>query len=533
MKSLQEHFEQERMREPIVDAVGVERFVESLDTGHRSETRSWKISAAGIVSAFLLTMVIVVISTLFGTEGEEGGLIMAHQSDARSRLLVDTPQVDRLTPSPSNEKRDEVGTKDSTTTMNDPVKKSRKRKPTKPVADADEAAITEPATARRPTLKTTDVKRDGPDTVIKNLERSTVADPKRSARLLRDSIANANALRTLHIDGIIPLTLNAQELWLIDIRIERDSARLFKGAMSDGSAMTFVFSLATGHMDVSMIYDDKALYLDSFAQQPRDGIMPRMVTDMTGNRTLSNMSAPSFAPRAHRNIADSMSSYVAPEIDSAGRLMNKEAIAMQGKRQDRIAERIGLFEPNHLLPIRLAHPYSPDSIGVIFWYDPVPALLNKLPRWSLQEIREQMRRTDRTQLSGSDKEWTEYAEYVVDSLLEMRSSSIESVDVSQAVRGDNLFNIGTADGAIASSSITPNPIAGAGRVTITLKRPRALELRLLDLQGKMIRRLSDEGHYDAGTVEIAVDLADVTPGIYLLSITTDKGEQVVHRVVAG
>lgn len=78
------------------------------------------------------------------------------------------------------------------------------------------------------------------------------------------------------------------------------------------------------------------------------------------------------------------------------------------------------------------------------------------------------------------------------------------------------FVVGVEEiGSIGSVDVFPNP--SEGRFTLSLVNTGAVDLRVSDLQGRMLRSLG------SGAPQLQLDLSDQPPGVYTLTVSGNKG----------
>src|SRR5262249_52314052 len=71
--------------------------------------------------------------------------------------------------------------------------------------------------------------------------------------------------------------------------------------------------------------------------------------------------------------------------------------------------------------------------------------------------------------------------------------------------------------ALELSRVEPDPVRGRSRVTFRLPRRSAVDVALLDVQGRSLRQLAS-GSFEAGEHSLAVDRGDLHAGIYWLRL---------------
>lgn len=90
----------------------------------------------------------------------------------------------------------------------------------------------------------------------------------------------------------------------------------------------------------------------------------------------------------------------------------------------------------------------------------------------------------------------------------------------------------TNDGVLISSTVYPNPSSN-GEITIgfELKEPRLVSVNLLDLSGTTVRTWATGIWKNSGSNHGAYSLDGIPAGMYLVTLTTDKNERVVQRLI--
>jgi hypothetical protein len=89
----------------------------------------------------------------------------------------------------------------------------------------------------------------------------------------------------------------------------------------------------------------------------------------------------------------------------------------------------------------------------------------------------------------------------------------------------------SCSGAVENLAVFPNPASDFINVKYNLSQARNIEISLHDLSGRKIRSLSSFDMCPAGPMDRKFQLNDLQPGMYLVSVQTDKNEQAVQRVV--
>lgn len=100
------------------------------------------------------------------------------------------------------------------------------------------------------------------------------------------------------------------------------------------------------------------------------------------------------------------------------------------------------------------------------------------------------------------------------------------------VDGSQLQENRVESGALRLENIYPNPtMDGSATVSYSLSGDRLITIDLHDLAGNKVSTLASGVRRQAGTGHIPFALEGVMPGMYLVTMTTDKGERAVQRLI--
>jgi hypothetical protein len=139
--------------------------------------------------------------------------------------------------------------------------------------------------------------------------------------------------------------------------------------------------------------------------------------------------------------------------------------------------------------------WRPD---VILWYEPSEALFNLLPEDISNEIR---------------KEYT----------------AIQQHEPSPGCKHFESCQIVT--GKINSYSIYPNPCEDELNLTIDIQEDRSFTISLHDISGKEVKNYGEQLIQVKGEKEYHFSLNGLNSGMYMLLITSSKGEYIVQRII--
>ncbi|TAL69491.1 MAG: T9SS type A sorting domain-containing protein [Bacteroidetes bacterium] len=161
---------------------------------------------------------------------------------------------------------------------------------------------------------------------------------------------------------------------------------------------------------------------------------------------------------------------------------------------------------NKLIPIEIpVKGESPRSYSFIFWYDPTPKLLEALPAEVRNKLEPEIK------------------------ILQDADNICEAATIAGK---DTYFDVWrSCSGALENLTVFPNPTSGKVNLSFTLLEPRMLSIILHDLSGRKIAELSAMKSFPSGDRSESFKLQDIEPGMYLISVRSDKGEQAVQRVI--
>jgi hypothetical protein len=188
-----------------------------------------------------------------------------------------------------------------------------------------------------------------------------------------------------------------------------------------------------------------------------------------------------------------------------------------------------------LIPIRVRT--GDEKHDVILWYFPHPEVLGALPHRVQLQLRDEVESIEAgipasdTALANYHK-WISCTHYQLDSILSANRTTARSDMENPAATGSCYLSFCTiTSGGINSAPIFPNPAHDALTVGYRLMGRRMVTITLHDINGAKVRQLVAPHLNEAGRWEMRGSIVGVKPGIYLVVISTEKGEQVVQRVI--
>ena len=181
-----------------------------------------------------------------------------------------------------------------------------------------------------------------------------------------------------------------------------------------------------------------------------------------------------------------------------------------------------------------AHHWRPDCI---FWYRVTPEFLAALPEEIGGEISKDLdylRRLERKPKEESIETYVEREMPEFRERLEVSGEYTEDPSQTTAVAGELLSDFWrSASGAVTSSMLLPNPVRQSGEcfVRYHLSASRSVSLDLYDVNGKHVRTFARPRERAAGEYLEALDVKDMSAGVYLLVISTERNERGVQRMI--
>lgn len=190
---------------------------------------------------------------------------------------------------------------------------------------------------------------------------------------------------------------------------------------------------------------------------------------------------------------------------------------------------------NTLLPIRVT--LGPDAAQGVFWCRPDPQLIAALPARTVAQLRSELTKVasivgTRDTVAIIRRGWALQLLATIDSI-RPESLPIETdLDlVPQGMTGAEIFAGSRRNaGSVVRFEPLRNPVSGSATFQLELDQPRQVTITLHDVVGRRLKTLA-KAAYDDGALDVTVSLAGVDRGLYLVAISTDRREQVVHRVV--
>lgn len=188
-----------------------------------------------------------------------------------------------------------------------------------------------------------------------------------------------------------------------------------------------------------------------------------------------------------------------------------------------------------LLPI-LVESTSADGKkdSVIFWCRLNPNLLAKLPTKILNSLRYELSSVFYNQDEIVNvREWASRAIESVDSLINDRRHIIygNQEDPSPGISSPLLGLYEESGTGIAMVKIFPNPTSGLAIIYYILPSSRRITIAVYDIRGNHSITVVDDVPQQAGKHAQVIPVQQLPEGIYQISISTEKNEQSLRRLI--
>jgi TonB family protein len=275
---------------------------------------------------------------------------------------------------------------------------------------------------------------------------------------------------------------------------------------------------------VSAQQSEEAKFYAQLRERARSLSMPRLVTDGHNYRyylDLSDMPRVKMFFDAHQQIDTFVMRAKAMKVDSA--TIQDSIRAKLGLVQDMIKQKFSnkdfqverdeyeqeKSDINKLIGIRIPSTTArSEGDEYLLWYDPTPEFIALLP--------ERYRVALGREVAAAEKYATR--------------CDIPTEAEKKAVAG--YFDSWRAcDGVLKITSIYPNPADIQSTVRFRLAEARTITLTVHSLNGERLAILEPTPLLAAGEHELPLNFTGRNVGVYLLALTTDKGETAIMRVM--
>lgn len=375
-------------------------------------------------------------------------------------------------------------------------------------------------------------------------------------------------IKRVSVNTILCLHLNSKELANLGVR-SFDSRRMKQNRIFDGSVVQYFRLKKDGRWSVTSLGKaggsvDLRQIDDGILPTPRR-FGPSLITDPIGHRrgyAYSFTTVDTDLTMEWRRLVQLHHDRYGTDWRGAKDSLTRQIYALWEKidslaqiQTSRINALVGIYVETgdiYTAEDSIAGRWHPDCI---LWYEPTPEFLAALPDRYRNGITPfyadapSMPRTlssnsepssstplasvdPRKEVSTVDTEITRPAPNVPSSLGPMRTNQ-ETPSLNNAMTGASagVQQSTSASGAILRVLLGENPTQNATTLLYILSEPRRLTLSLHSIDGYQLQNVVESANYPSGSGTIPLDLSDFPPGMYLVALTSDQGEQVIVRVI--
>ncbi|TAL69751.1 MAG: T9SS type A sorting domain-containing protein [Bacteroidetes bacterium] len=333
-------------------------------------------------------------------------------------------------------------------------------------------------------------------TSIKLYSQTDTSKKRKIQTLQKDS--DLQLFYKVNVKGIQMIELSNDELAAIGIKIESNAwhgggisyYEKFKGNN---------LKLCTLHVEGGLTIDGKEYSLNNTENKSLNCLPTsiKMITDNAGNRRITWFKD------------DSIFSKNENSIDSISDVYNKKYFKQINKNLD------DYLKVNKLISIEVYMGKNlnkdnfnrNDDYAFILWFEPTTEFIEKLPE--------------------------KYRNKINNEIDAIKDETNNCQILPKTIAGEEpFFDVWRAcNGAIEKLNLYPNPTSEKINVEFNLKSERQIRIIMNDLSGVKILELMNSTMLVAGTYTKSFYLHNVQPGLYLISVISDCGEQAVQRVI--
>lgn len=177
-------------------------------------------------------------------------------------------------------------------------------------------------------------------------------------------------------------------------------------------------------------------------------------------------------------------------------------------KENRLDQVLNELMTKYLIPVRLDTTNNNEI--TIFWFYPNEEFLSKLSKEKSDVIRK---------------------EYNL-----IHSGVIEDIGYQSACAGlnnsESYYDLCRKfSGAIQSSENYPNPAQNNIKLRLKLNEDRKLTISIGNLNGAIVKEIEKSKLYNKGDIELNINISDLSPGVYMIIIDSERSEQAISRFV--
>lgn len=370
-----------------------------------------------------------------------------------------------------------------------------------------------------------------------NLPKVAAESPKPKSRARQASAFSRSPTATepphiLRRQGIVALELTTEELARIGIQMLPDGGMRLYAGMPNVNFIRRDSQVVEAHTAIYTITADSAIadrIPRQFSPAGINWVPYRFVSFYTENGELHSFDkVQNEAYDRHVNTrrpkrTDAEEAEYRRFWDSIDHVRFTDPVFMRWAIPVRIKLQHGQRTILLWLSAKVMAPYLPDRYRI-----PIETEIKRLQEIDEQQAKElsskkqTMITYDIAKMNDSEPPETEA----------MNAYAIEQRRLMQQARpGEPMMEVWwQSAGAVMILNITPNPAREATELSFMLEEPRMVALDLYRYDGQRVNRVTEGVSLAAGQHQLHAELNGVSPGLYLLGVTTDRGEQALRRI---
>jgi hypothetical protein len=376
------------------------------------------------------------------------------------------------------------------------------------------------------------IMRNAPDKEEKLLPIMAINASATSTIVMNEQRQQSGFASTKRVDvsGVRIIELPVGILDSLSIRVTGDG-RILYNPISEGLDSSIVFQLPKSQLPIVVANDDAPYRSYSSLHQ---NLRIRMITDSRGEQQARWAYAKSDKQPDYSDVLlfQRLQDTAALSPQEIRELLQKVDSARKAKEPE-IAR---LYDINRLIPLKVS---TSDTSYYIFWYDPTAELLDLLSSRTLAQLRletiaSEMALYDKDEEASIRMTDLRQLHTLLDSLITRRIAHGENIQQSSdALPGTSIMEMSRlSDGALSLYSISPNPNKGEFSVRFAVRETRVIDFSVYDIHGNQLQAATSGVRVATEESESVIRLKrDLPPGIYLLVLSSNKGERAVQRLI--
>jgi hypothetical protein len=162
-----------------------------------------------------------------------------------------------------------------------------------------------------------------------------------------------------------------------------------------------------------------------------------------------------------------------------------------------------------LLPLEIKFDKSKLIERIVFWFVPTDELINKLPMRYSTSLKNEM-----------------------EVIRKIKNGLLPATQACEEIKDKSYLDVcKISSGAVTIENIYPNPIINVSYLTFSLSADREITIDIHNFMGNCVGNLIKDKSLQAGKHKLEINISGIQPGIYILSLKTNKGEMATQRII--